>query len=244
MRASPAVIEVKDLKKEYTNEDVVTQVLHGISFTIPRGQFVSVMGPSGSGKSTLMQILGLLDTPTSGSFFFDGKDVAGIEEDELAALRGDKIGFIFQAFNLLPKTSVLENVMLPLLYSTVPTRERAELAKKAIATVGLTHRMENLSNQLSGGERQRVAIARALVRNPAVIFADEPTGNLDSKSGKQVMDMLLRLNQEDGHTIILVTHETYTSEYAERILTLKDGLLLSDRPVTHRRTLEEHALIK
>ncbi len=242
--ASSAVIEIRELKKDYVNEEIVTQVLHGVSFTIPRGQFVSIMGPSGSGKSTLMQILGLLDTATGGTFLFDGKEVAGLEEDELARLRGEKIGFIFQAFNLLPKTSVLENVMLPLLYSDVPNRERVELAKKAIATVGLTHRIENLSNQLSGGERQRVAIARALVRNPAVIFADEPTGNLDSKSGKQVMDTLLRLNQEHGHTIILVTHETYTAEYAERILTLKDGLLLSDRAVQNRRTLGESALIK
>ncbi len=244
MNHAEAVIEIKDLKKDYVNEEIVTSVLHGVSFTIPRGQFVSIMGPSGSGKSTLMQILGLLDTATSGEFFFDGKAVAGFEEDELATLRGEKIGFIFQAFNLLPKTSVLENVMLPLLYSKVASRDRAELAKKAIAMVGLTHRLNNLSNQLSGGERQRVAIARALVRNPAVIFADEPTGNLDSKSGKQVMDTLLKLNQEDGHTIILVTHETYTSEYAERVLTLKDGLLLSDRPVEHRRTLDADVLIK
>ncbi len=244
MKQSEAVIEIKDLKKDYTNDDVVTQVLHGVSFTVPRGQFVSIMGPSGSGKSTLMQILGLLDTATSGEFFFDGKKVSGLEEDELAAFRGEKIGFIFQAFNLLPKTSVLENVMLPLLYSKVPTRERVAMAKKAIAAVSLTHRMENLSNQLSGGERQRVAIARALVRNPAVIFADEPTGNLDSKSGKLVMDTLLKLNQEDGHTIILVTHETYTAEYAERILTLKDGLLLSDRKVEHRRKLGEEVLLK
>lgn len=244
MKKSGVVIEIQDLKKDYVNEDVVTQVLHGVSFEIPRGQFVSIMGPSGSGKSTLMQILGLLDTPTGGKFFFDGKEVSGLEDDELASIRGEKIGFIFQAFNLLPKTSVLENVMLPLLYSDVPTQKRVELAKKAIATVGLTHRIENLSNQLSGGERQRVAIARALVRNPAVIFADEPTGNLDSKSGKQVMDTLLKLNIEDGHTIILVTHETYTAEYAERILTLKDGLLLSDRRVENRRTLGESALLK
>lgn len=244
MKTVESVIEIKDLKKEYVNDDVVTPVLHGVTFSIPRGQFVSIMGPSGSGKSTLMQILGLLDTPTGGSFLFDGKLVSGLEEEELATMRGEKIGFIFQAFNLLPKTSVLENVMLPLLYSDVPARERAELARKAIATVGLTHRIDNLSNQLSGGERQRVAIARALVRNPAVIFADEPTGNLDSKSGKQVMDMLLKLNIEDGHTIILVTHETYTSEYAERILNLKDGLLQSDRRVEHRRKLGEEVLLK
>lgn len=244
MKQSEAVIEIKDLKKDYTNEEIVTQVLHGVSFTVPRGQFVAIMGPSGSGKSTMMQILGLLDTATSGEFFFDGKNVRDLDEDQLATFRGEKIGFIFQAFNLLPKTSVLENVMLPLLYSDVPMKDRAELAKKAIAAVSLSHRIDNLSNQLSGGERQRVAIARALVRNPAVIFADEPTGNLDSKSGKLVMDTLLKLNQENGHTIILVTHETYTAEYAERILTLKDGLLLSDRKVENRRTLNESALIK
>ncbi len=244
MKQSENVIEINELKKDYVNDEIVTQVLHGVSFTVPRGQFVAIMGPSGSGKSTLMQILGLLDTATSGRFFFDGKEVSGLDEDELSTFRGEKIGFIFQAFNLLPKTSVLENVMLPLLYSEVPPRDRIALAKKAIAAVSLTHRMENLSNQLSGGERQRVAIARALVRNPAVIFADEPTGNLDSKSGKLVMDTLLKLNQEDGHTIILVTHETYTAEYAERILTLKDGLLLSDRKVENRRKLGEEALIK
>lgn len=242
--SAPSVIEIKDLKKVYTNGEVETPVLHGVSFTIPRGQFVSIMGPSGSGKSTLMQILGLLDTATSGTYLFNQQDVSALEEDALSTLRGEQIGFIFQAFNLLPKTSVLENVMLPLLYSNVPVRDRANMAKRAIATVGLTHRLANLSNQLSGGERQRVAIARALVRNPAVIFADEPTGNLDSKSGQQVMDTLLKLNIEDGHTIILVTHETYTSEYAERILTLKDGLLLSDQPVKNRRVLGEGSSLK
>lgn len=242
--ATPSVIEIKELKKVYTNDEIETPVLHGVSFTIPRGQFVSIMGPSGSGKSTLMQILGLLDTATSGTYQFNQQDVSDLEEDALSTLRGEQIGFIFQAFNLLPKTSVLENVMLPLLYSTVPVRDREAMAKKAIEAVGLTHRLENLSNQLSGGERQRVAIARALVRNPAVIFADEPTGNLDSKSGRLVMDTLLKLNVTDGHTIILVTHETYTAEYAERILTLKDGLLASDQPVLNRRTLGESTLLK
>jgi putative ABC transport system ATP-binding protein len=233
----PAVIEVRDLKKDYVNEDIVTPVLHGISFEIPKGQFVAIMGPSGSGKSTLMQILGYLDVATSGTYLFEGRDVSTLTEDELARARGEKIGFIFQAFNLLPKTSVLENVKLPLLYSDVPASKRDALAKHAIETVGLTHRIHNLSNQLSGGERQRVAIARALVRQPSVIFADEPTGNLDSKSGKQVMDMLLELNLKQGHTIILVTHETSTAEYAERILTLRDGLLVGDRKVEKRHTL-------
>lgn len=241
---SAPVIEVRDLKKDYVNEEIVTSVLHGLSFTIPKGQFVAIMGPSGSGKSTLMQILGYLDVATSGTYLFGGKDVSTLTEDELAKARGENIGFIFQAFNLLPKTSVLENVKLPLLYSPIQGKQRDELARKAIDTVGLTHRMNNLSNQLSGGERQRVAIARALVREPSVIFADEPTGNLDSKSGKQVMDMLLELNIKHGHTIILVTHETSTAEYAERILTLRDGLLVADKVVEHRHTLGQTELHK
>ena len=176
----------------------------------------------------------------SETFYQTATDMA---DDQLADIRNRKIGFIFQAFHLLPKTSVLENVKLPLLYSKVPVGQRDEMAKKALEVVGLSHRLQNLSNQLSGGERQRVAIARALVRNPSVIFADEPTGNLDSKSGKAVMDMLLKLNQQ-GHTIILVTHETYTAEYAERIITLRDGLLLSDKRVEKRRTLEDEAVLK
>jgi putative ABC transport system ATP-binding protein len=229
------VIKIVDLKKQYENDGVATPVLHGVSFEIPKGQFVAIMGPSGSGKSTLMHILGFLDTLTTGKYFFEGRDVSTLEEDELARLRGEKVGFIFQAFNLLPKTSVLENVKLPLLYSKVPSGKRDTLAKKAIESVGLSHRINNLSNQLSGGERQRVAIARALIMEPSVIFADEPTGNLDSKSGTQVMELLQRLNTEEGHTIVLVTHETYTSEHAERILRIKDGLLLSDEKVKNRR---------
>lgn len=217
------VIRVFDLKKQYENDGVVTPVLYGVNFTIQKGEFVAIMGPSGSGKSTLMHILGFLDCLSSGKYFFEGKDVSTLDEDELAQMRGEKVGFIFQAFNLLPKTSVLENVKLPLLYSNVPLSLRDELAKKAIESVGLSHRMQNLSNQLSGGERQRVAIARALIRKPSVIFADEPTGNLDSKSGTQVMELLKRLNHDHGHTIILVTHETYTSEHARRILRIKDG---------------------
>lgn len=241
---SVPVIDVRDVKKDYVNEEVVTPVLQGISFVIPKGQFVAIMGPSGSGKSTLMQILGFLDVATSGTYLFEGKDVSTLSEDDLARARGEHIGFIFQAFHLLPKTSVLENVKLPLLYSPIRGKERDALARSAIATVGLTHRTENLSNQLSGGERQRVAIARALVRAPSVIFADEPTGNLDSKSGKQVMDMLLELNLKQGHTIILVTHETATAEYAERILTLRDGLLVQDRRVETRRRLTDTELQK
>lgn len=238
------LIRIENLTKDYLNDGVATPVLHGVTFTVPKGQFLAIMGPSGSGKSTLMQILGFLDAPTNGKYFFEGQDVSTLEDDDYATLRGEKIGFIFQAFHLLPKTSVLENVKLPLLYSNVPASERDAMAKKAIEVVGLSHRLQNLSNQLSGGERQRVAIARALVRNPSVIFADEPTGNLDSKSGKAVMEMLLELNLKLGHTVILVTHETYTSEYAERVLTLKDGLILSDRPVENRRKLGDGAILK
>ncbi len=230
-----AMIEVKNLTKAYVNEGVETPVLHGLSFTIPEGQFVSIMGPSGSGKSTLMHILGFLDALSGGEYLFNGRNVSSLSEDELARTRGESVGFIFQAFNLLPKTSVLENVKLPLLYSNVPASKRDAMAKEAIEIVGLGHRMNNLSNQLSGGERQRVAIARALVRKPPVIFADEPTGNLDSKSGAIVMDTLWTLNHDYGHTIILVTHETYTAEYSERVLRLKDGLLVADEPMPHRR---------
>ncbi len=235
MTPMPDIIKVVDLKKQYENDGVATPVLHGLNFAIPQGQFVAIMGPSGSGKSTLMQILGFLDTLSTGKYFFEGRDVSTLDDDELARLRGERVGFIFQAFNLLPKTSVLENVKLPLLYSNVPAGERDAMAKEAIAAVGLTHRMENLSNQLSGGERQRVAIARALIRRPSVIFADEPTGNLDSKSGVAVMTLLQELNLTHGHTIVLVTHETYTSEHAERVLKIKDGLIQSDEPVTNRR---------
>ncbi len=238
------VIQVIDLKKQYENDGVITPVLHGLNFSIKKGEFVAIMGPSGSGKSTLMHILGFLDNITSGKYIFDGQDVSTLTDDQLSEMRGKGVGFIFQAFNLLPKTSVLDNVMLPLLYSDVPVAKRSEMAKKAIESVGLTHRMNNLSNQLSGGERQRVAIARALIREPAVIFADEPTGNLDSKSGTQVMELLQRLNIEDGHTIILVTHETYTSEHAERILRIKDGMIQSDEKVQNRRIARDGVILK
>lgn len=238
------IVQVQGLKKAYENDGVKTEVLHGIDFEIPEGQFVSIMGPSGSGKSTLMHILGFLDVLSEGKYLFEGRDVSKLTEDELAIARGEKVGFIFQAFNLLPKTSVLENVKLPLLYSNVPVSKRDTLAKEAIEIVGLGHRMYNLSNQLSGGERQRVAIARALIRKPPVIFADEPTGNLDSKSGAQVMKILQTLNIEQKHTIILVTHETYTSEHAERIIRIKDGLIDSDEPVQHRRLASSIDLLK
>lgn len=238
------IIQIQNLTKVYENDGVQTPVLHGVSFDIPDGQFLSIMGPSGSGKSTLMQILGFLDVLTTGKYLFDGRDVSGLSEDELALMRGERVGFIFQAFNLLPKTTVLENVKLPLLYSDIPLAKRDKMAKEAIEIVGLGHRTNNLSNQLSGGERQRVAIARALIRRPPVIFADEPTGNLDSKSGAQVMGILQQLNIENKHTIILVTHETYTSEHAERIIRIKDGLIQSDEPVKQRRFASDKDFLK
>src|SRR3989338_6480734 len=235
----PDLIVANNLTKQYVNEDVVTPVLHGISFSIPKGQFVAIMGPSGSGKSTLMNILGFLDVPSGGSYEFAGKDVSKLDDDRLAEMRGKNMGFIFQTFNLLAKTTVLDNVKLPLLYSDVPVSKRDAMAKEAIEAVGLAHRTNNLSNQLSGGERQRVAIARALIRQPDVILADEPTGNLDSKSGQQVMDILQTLNEKNGHTVILVTHETYTAEYAERVLRLRDGLLQADERIEKRRKVGE-----
>lgn len=245
MSKTEPVIRIQGLKKAYFNDDIPTHVLHGIDVEIQKGEFVAIMGPSGSGKSTFMQILGFLDTLTDGKYHFEGRDVSKLTDDELATLRGEKVGFIFQSFNLLPKTSVLENVKLPLLYSDVPIHERDKLAMEAIGIVGLGSRVNNLSNQLSGGERQRVAIARALVRKPSVIFADEPTGNLDSKNGQAVMDTLLELNIKKSHTIILVTHETDTAAYAERILTLHDGLLVGDRRTDgERHRLGERELRK
>ncbi|MBI5729348.1 MAG: ABC transporter ATP-binding protein [Candidatus Magasanikbacteria bacterium] len=239
-----ALISVVGLKKDYINEELVTPVLRGLTFSIDRGEFVSIMGPSGSGKSTLMHILGFLDTPTAGQYLFEGKDVSTLSDDELAAMRGHKVGFVFQAFNLLPRASALENIILPLVYTRAPKSEQVIIAKKLLTAVGLEHRFHNTPSQLSGGERQRVAIARALVNAPEVIFADEPTGNLDSKSGLQVMKILQELN-EQGHTIILVTHERYTAEHAKRILQIKDGLIVKDGPVESRQLAESNGeLIK
>jgi len=229
------LIEVRNLSKQYDSEGVITPVLHDVSFTIAAGEFVSIMGPSGSGKSTLMHILGFLDHLTSGTFLFEGRDVSKLSDDELALMRSRKVGFVFQQFNLLPKTSVLQNVMLPLMYVTMPDSARLKKTRQAVAAVGLEHRQDYRSNQLSGGEKQRVAIARALVNDPSVVFADEPTGNLDSKSGAQIMRILYDLNAKEGHTIILVTHETYTAEHAKRIIKLRDGEIVADEPVLEER---------
>ncbi len=236
------LIEVKDLKKEFVTGEVVTKVLRGLSFTIAAGEFVAIMGPSGSGKSTLMHILGFLDTLSSGQYLYQGRDVSTLSDDELARMRNKEIGFVFQAFYLLPRLNVLENVMLPLIYNGQTDKKKA--AAEALQAVGLSHRLNYYPNQLSGGEKQRVAIARALVNNPKVIFADEPTGNLDSKSGLNVMAILQRLNDE-GKTVILVTHEKYTSQHAKRIIHIKDGLIVSDEAVKERiLAKQEEELIK
>lgn len=225
------LIKLEKIEKDYTNEEVVTRVLKGVNLEIAQGEFVAVMGPSGSGKSTLMHILGFLDKPTAGRYLFKGKDVSNLADDELAEIRNEEVGFIFQAFNLLQRTSVYDNVKLPLTYSSKKFDKNK--VTSAIKSVGLYHRLNNLSNQLSGGEKQRVAIARALVNDPSIIFADEPTGNLDSKSGKQIMEILQDLN-EDGKTIILVTHEKYTAEHARRIIKIVDGEIVDDYQVKER----------
>lgn len=227
------LIRVTDLVKNYQTEDVITPVLRGVTFTIDKGEFVSIMGPSGSGKSTLMHILGFLDTLSTGKYEFEGRNVSQLSDDELANMRGNKVGFVFQAFNLLARTSARENVALPLVYAAGNHTDRLDKAKKILESVGLGHRLDHSPNQLSGGEKQRVAIARALINNPEVIFADEPTGNLDSKSGAQVMKILQDLN-DAGHTIILVTHEMHTAEHAKRIIQVRDGLIIKDEPVRNR----------
>lgn len=230
-----SIIRAQNLIKTYSDEDIETKVLRGVTFDIKRGEFVAIMGPSGSGKSTLLHILGFLDRHTDGTYFFEDKTIDDYTPEEIAHVRNKRMGFVFQAFNLLARSTVLENVKLPLLYSSIKESEWDALAETAIASVGLSHRTHYDTSRLSGGERQRVAIARALVNKPEVIFADEPTGNLDSRSGEAVIDILQRLNEEKGHTIILITHETHTAEHARRIIRILDGQIASDEPVLHQR---------
>ncbi len=235
------MIEVKNITKTYGEGGAAFHALRGVSFAIEDGEFVAIMGPSGSGKSTLMHILGCLDTPTSGTYHFDGRDVSKLSDDELAAIRSDKIGFVFQSFNLLPRTTVLRNVMIPLVYAEVPEGERHHRASAALGDAGLddtlfTHR----SNELSGGQIQRVAIARALVNNPSLILADEPTGNLDTTTGEIVLDTFQRLNEERKTTVILITHESDVAAHARRIITVRDGRIVSDIKNNHRPRHRAH----
>jgi putative ABC transport system ATP-binding protein len=219
-----SMIDCTDIVKNYVDGDNVTTVLKGVSFHVKKGEFVAIMGPSGSGKSTLMNIIGLLDVPTKGKYILDGKDVSKLTDDEQAEIRANKIGFVFQSFNLLPRTTVLRNVMLPLLYLDLPVADREEKAKHALTSAGFPEdRWNNLSNHLSGGQIQRVAIARALVNDPAIILADEPTGNLDTKTGEIVMDTFKKLNREEGRTIILITHEPDVAKHADRTIHVRDG---------------------
>jgi putative ABC transport system ATP-binding protein len=228
------MIEVNDLKKEYLGEEVPTRALRGVTFSIEKGEFVSIMGPSGSGKSTLLHILSFLDRPSGGSYRFQGKSIDDMTDPELALVRNKDMGFVFQSFNLLSRLTVYDNVEIPLLYSDILSKERKALVEEAIKAVGLEDKMFTETGKLSGGQKQRVAIARALVNDPNVIFADEPTGNLDSESGLQVMEILESLNDK-GRTVVLVTHETQTAEFANRIIRIKDGVVESDKKIIANR---------
>lgn len=225
------IIEVSHVTKDYVNDGAATRALEDVSLSIDEGEFVAIMGPSGSGKSTLLHLLSLLDTPTSGIYRLLGKNVSDYSEDERAHMRNETIGFVFQSFNLLGRSSVFDNVEMPLLYTNLSLEERKKRVEQAVAAVGLAEKLHTEALFLSGGQKQRVAIARALVTQPKVIFADEPTGNLDSKSGAQIMEMLTELNRQ-GHTIILVTHEGQTAQCARRLIKIRDGNVESDTPIT------------
>lgn len=228
MKTPKELILLKNITKSYGEGDDVYKALRGISFAINEGEFVAIMGPSGSGKSTTMHILGALDTPTSGDYFLRGKNISAYDEDELAYIRNREIGFVFQAFNLLPRTSVLKNVERPMMYAGIPAEERTKRAMECLRLVRIDNKAENLSNQISGGQIQRVAIARALVMNPAIILADEPTGNLDSKTSHEIMKFFQELNDQ-GHTIVLITHENDIAAFAKRVIKIRDGEIISDK---------------
>ena len=229
------LVELKDIHKSFKLGSESIEILHGIDLIVEKGEFVAMMGPSGSGKSTTMNILGCLDKPTSGQYFLDGKDVSKLNRDTLAAIRNSTIGFVFQGFNLLQRTSALENVELPMLYAGIGAKERHRRAKEALVRMGLEERLNHEPSQLSGGQQQRVAIARGIVNRAPILMADEPTGNLDSKTSDEIMRLFQKLNDEEGITIILVTHEPDVAAFAKRQLLFRDGLILEDKPVEKRR---------
>ena len=224
------LVELKDIRKSFSMGREEVEILHGISLSVEKGEFVAMMGPSGSGKSTTMNILGCLDKPTSGTYFLNGQNINDLESDELAVIRNRTIGFVFQGFNLLQKTSALENVELPLLYAGMQKKERRERAKEALIQMGLEDRLYHEPTQLSGGQQQRVAIARGIVNRAPILMADEPTGNLDSKTSDEIMGLFKKINEKEGTTILLVTHEPDVAAYAKRIVHFKDGMITSDEP--------------
>jgi putative ABC transport system ATP-binding protein len=232
------LVDIKDIHKSFRLGDEDVEILHGVNLSVEKGEFVAMMGPSGSGKSTTMNILGCLDRPTSGTYVLEGKNVEDLDNDELADIRNSTIGFVFQGFNLLQKTSALENVELPLLYAGIGGKERRERAIKALEEMGLSDRMDHDPSQLSGGQQQRVAIARGIVNRAPILMADEPTGNLDSKTSDEIMSLFCKLNDEDGITIILVTHEPDVAAYAKRILHFKDGVIMDDAVNNNRRAVQ------
>lgn len=229
-----AVIQVEDLVRTYQLGEVEVRALRGVSFRVERGELLAVMGPSGSGKSTLMNLLGCLDKADSGSYRLEGEEVSRLNDDRLAGIRNHRIGFVFQTFNLLARTTALANCELPMLYAGMPARQRTEKARQALERVGLADRIDHHPNELSGGQQQRVAIARALVNDPSIILADEPTGNLDSRSGIEIMEILQALNQQGQITVIIVTHDPFIARHTDRVLRLQDGRIVADEPVLHR----------